>query len=390
VSVAGRDYHFRTRRDPQPAPRPAPASSALAPSVRSYALPIIATACLIAMIWLGKPVLVPLLLSILISHALEPAVASLSRLRIPRALAVFVVLNSVVVGLGYGVYALGVPVSTFIDQMPSQAQRLRVALEQRTRNGDNPIDRVQQAANELERAANSTSKPAPAPAGVQRVRIEEPPLRLGDLAWRGSRGLIEFLAEVAVVFFLTYYLMLAGDFYRRKVARMAGPHLGQKRLALRIMRDVDDQIKRFLIARVQISAIVTVATGVALALLGMKQALMWGIVAGVLNVIPYIGPLAAIAAIAIAGFAQFGDLTHTGFVAGAAAVVAFLEGNVITPRLTGRAGKMNAVATFAGILFWGWMWGVWGMLLAVPIMTAMKAAFARIEGLRPVAELLSD
>ena len=390
MSVAGRDFHVRARRDPPPAPRPAPASSGLALSVRSYALTIIAATCIIGMIWLGKAVLVPLLLSILISHALEPAVASLSRLRVPRAVAVFVVLNSVVVGAGYGVYALGVPVSTFIDQMPSQAQRLRMALEKRTREGDSPIDRVQQAANELERAATSASKPAPAPAGVQRVRIEEPPLQLRDLAWRGSRGLIEFLAEVAVVFFLTYYLMLAGDFYRRKIASIAGPHLGRKRLALHIMQDVDDQIRRFLVARLVISLIVAVATGGSLALLGMKQAVMWGIIAGVLNVIPYIGPLAAIAAIAIAAFAQFGDLTQTGLVAGAAAIVAFIEGNVITPRLTSRAGRMNAVATFAGILFWGWLWGVWGMLLAVPIMTALKAAFARIEELRPVAELLSD
>ncbi len=362
----------------------------LASGVRGASPAILATAASIAVLWWAQAVFVPILLSILISHALEPIVAFLARHRCPRALGVFVVLMSVIGGVGYGAYKLGEPAANFIDQMPAQAQKLRVALERRARDGGNPIDRVQQAANELERAAGAASKPTPAPAGVQRVRIEEPPFRFGDLAWRGSRGLLEFLAEVAVVFFMTYYLMLAGDFYRRKIAKMAGPTLGRKRLILRILSDIDDQIRRYLLARALISLIVAVATGSVLAALGMKQALMWGVVAGVLNVIPYVGPLAAVAGITIAGFAQFETLTQAGVVAGAAAAIAFLEGNVITPRLTGHAGHMNAVAVFAGILFWGWMWGVWGMLLAVPLMTALKAVCGRIEELHGIAELLSE
>ena len=101
-------------------------------------------------------------------------------------------------------------------------------------------------------------------------------------------------------------------------------------------------------------------------------------------------PLAAIAGITIAAFAQFGTLTQTAVAGGAAAVVAFLEGNVITPKLTGHAGSMNSVAIFAGILFWGWLWGVWGMLLAVPLMTAIKAVCENVEALQPVADLLAE
>jgi predicted PurR-regulated permease PerM len=293
-------------------------------------------------------------------------------------------------GVGYGVYALGDPAATFIDQMPAQAQKLRLEFEKRAKDGGNPLDRVQQAANELERAAGAATKPAPAPSGVQRVRIEEPPFHLGDLAWRGSRGLVEFLAEVAVVFFLTYYLMLAGDFYRRKIASMAGPSMHRKRLALSILSDIDGQIRRFLVARALISLIVAVATGAALAALGMNQAVMWGVIAGVLNVIPYVGPIGAIIGITIAGFAQFGNLTQTAVVCAAASVIAFLEGNVITPKLTGHAGNMSAVAIFTGILFWGWLWGVWGMLLAVPIMTAIKAVCMRVPELNAIAHLLEE
>jgi predicted PurR-regulated permease PerM len=117
---------------------------------------------------------------------------------------------------------------------------------------------------------------------------------------------------------------------------------------------------------------------------------MWGLVCGALNVVPYVGPAMSVAGVTLAAFAQFGTLTETLAAGGSAAIIAAIEGYVITPRLTGRAGGMNAVAIFVGILFWGWLWGVMGMLLAVPLLTAIKVACARFEDLQPVAELLSD
>jgi predicted PurR-regulated permease PerM len=356
---------------------------------RSAALYVLATSAAVAMLWWAQAVFIPIFLAVLISHVLEPVVGFLERHWCPRPLGVFLVLSALVAGTGYGAYALGDPAATFIDQMPSQARKLRMALESRTRDGSGTIDRVQQAARELERAAGAAS-PSPAQSGVQRVRIEEPPFRLGDLAWRGSRGLIEFVAEVTIVFFLTYYLLLTGDLYRRKFASMAGPSLRRKRLVLRVLIEVNRQIRRFLVARLLISVIVAVATGGALAALGLNQSVMWGAASGILNVVPYVGPIVAIIGVTIAAFEQFGTLTQTALVCGAASLVALIEGYVLTPRLTGRAGGMNAVTIFVGILFWGWLWGVWGMLLAVPIMTAIKALCARVDGLRPVAALLSE
>ena len=362
----------------------------MAIDVRSTSLTVLAAAAAVGLLWWAQAVFVPVLLSILISYTLEPLVVFLERRRIPRALGVFVVLISVIAAAGYGMYALGVPAATFLDQMPAQAQKLRLELEKRTREGPSAIDRVQEAASELERAAGAAAKPTPTPAGVQRVRIEEPPFRLGDLAWRGSRGLVDFLAEIAVVFFLTFYLMLAGDFFRRKFAGMAGPSLSRRRLVVRILNDVNIQIRRFLYARALISVIVAVATWAVLASLGMNQPVMWGVIAGVLNVVPYVGPLAAIAGITIAGFAQFGTLAQTGLVCGASSAVAFVEGNVITPKLTGRAGSMNAAAIFTSILFWGWLWGVWGMLLAVPMLVVIKSICDQIEDFKPFGEMLGE
>jgi predicted PurR-regulated permease PerM len=362
----------------------------MAIDVRSTALTVVAVVAAVAFLWWAQAVFIPVFLAVLISHALEPVVGFLERQHCPRAVGTFLVLGTVVVAIGYGAYALGEPASTFIDQMPSQTRKLRLALESSMRDGSGTIDRVKQAANELEKVANTAASPPPAPAGVQRVRVEEPPFRLGDLLWRGSRGLLEFLASIVVVFFLTYYLLLAGDLYRRKMAIIAGPSLSRRRLMLRILIDIDGQIRRYLIARLLISLIVAVATWAAMAAMGLNQAVMWGVVTGVLNVVPYVGPIAGIAGVTIAAYAQFGMLAQTAIVAVLATLIAFLEGNVLTPRLTGRAGGMNTVSIFGGILFWGWLWGVWGMLLAVPIMTALKAICSHIDDLHAVAAMLSE
>jgi predicted PurR-regulated permease PerM len=362
----------------------------MAIDVRGTALTILAVTAAIAFLWWAQAVFIPVFLAVLISHALEPLVGFLERQRCPRAAGTFLVLGCLVIAVGYGVYALGEPASTFINQMPAHARRMRIALESNMRDGGGTIDRVKQAATEIEKAANTAASPAPAPSGVQRVRVEEPPFRLGDLLWRGSRGLLDFLASIVVVFFLTYYLLLAGDLYRRKLAIIAGPSLSRRRLVLRILLDIDRQIRRYLIARLVISLIVALATWGAMAAMGLNQAVMWGVVTGILNVVPYVGPIAGIIAVTIAAYAQFGMLAQTAIVAGLATLIAFLEGNVLTPRLTGRAGGMNVVAIFGGILFWGWLWGVWGMLLAVPMMTALKAICSHIDDLQPVAALLGE
>jgi len=350
---------------------------------------ILAAAVAVAVMWWARAVFVPVLLALLLSHALEPVVAWLERCRCPRPIAVFVAVTGLLAGLVAGGYALRDPATSFMTELPASARKLRVALEERLRDGSGAINRVQQVASDLERAAGAADRPT-TPSGVTRVRIEEPRFRLGDLLWQGSRELAGLLTQAVVVVCLLYYLLLAGDMFRRKLATIAGPSFGRKRRVLRVLLDVDRQIRRFLLVRLLISAIVAAATFAALSLLHVNQPGMWGLVSGALNVLPYIGPIVAVAGVTAAAFAQFGTLGATLAAGGSAAFIAAVEGYVITPRLTGRAGGMNAVAIFVGILFWGWLWGVMGMLLAVPILTAIKAACTHVERLQPVAELLSD
>jgi predicted PurR-regulated permease PerM len=349
---------------------------------------ILAASATILVLWWARAVFVPVLLAILISHALEPFVGWLARLHCPRPVGAFLAVAGVLAGLAAGGYALRDPATQFVTQLPASARKLRVAVEAHLRDGNGPINRVKQVASDLERAAGAADRSTA--AGVTPVRIEEARFRIGDLAWQGSRELVALLAEVTIVVFLAYYLLVAGDMFRRKLAHVAGPSFGRRRQILRVLIDIDRQIQRFLLARLLISVIVAAATYAALWLLHVNQPGMWGLVSGALNVVPYLGPAAAVAGVTLAAFAQFGTWSGTLLAGGSAALIAAIEGYLITPRLTGRAARMNAVSIFVGILFFGWLWGVMGMLLAIPLLTAIKAACACFEHLRPVSEMLSD
>jgi predicted PurR-regulated permease PerM len=349
---------------------------------------ILTASASVAVLWWARAVFVPVLLAILISHALEPFVGGLARLHCPRPIGAFLAVAGLLAGLAASAYALRDPATQFVTQLPASARKLRVAAEARLRDGNDPINRVKQVASDLERAAGAADRSTA--AGVTPVRIEEARFRIGDLAWQGSRELAALVAEAAIVVFLTYYLLVAGDMFRRKLAHVAGPSFGKRRQILRALIDIDRQIQRFLLARLLISAIVATATYAALSMLQVNQPGMWGLVSGALNVVPYIGPAAAVFGVAVAAFAQFGTLSGTLLAGGSAALIAAIEGYLITPRLTGRAAGMNAVAIFVGILFFGWLWGVMGMLLAIPLLTAIKAACACFENLRTVSEMLSD
>jgi predicted PurR-regulated permease PerM len=124
--------------------------------------------------------------------------------------------------------------------------------------------------------------------------------------------------------------------------------------------------------------------------LGLHQPIVWGLAAGVLNTIPYFGPIIVTIGLAIVGFLQFGRIDMAAAVAGSALVITSLEGWLLTPTLLGRVGRLNHISIFASLLFWSWLWTVWGMLLAVPILMVMKAICDHVEELQPIADFLGE
>ena len=184
-------------------------------------------------------------------------------------------------------------------------------------------------------------------------------------------------------------MLLSDQLFKRKLVEIVGT-LSLKKVTVNVLEDIADQIEQFLVIQLATSGVVAVATGVALWLLGLQQAALWGLLAGVFNSIPYYGPLLVTGGLAIVGFLQFGTIGMTVAVAGVSLVITTLEGSFLTPTLMGRAASMNQVAVFAGLLFWSWAWGIWGLLLAVPMMMVIKVVCDHVEPLQPFGHLLGD
>jgi len=378
-----------------PAARPADAGELPAiiespVSVRSLSLTIVAVVAAAFALRAGQEFFIPFVLSILFSYALAPIVDWLERRRVPRAAGAAVVLSLLVGGAGWGLYSLRGQATSIIDRIPEAAQQLRGELQREKRASDTAVEKLREATEELEKTASEAAEVSPARRGVMRVQIEEPPLRVRDYVHWGSAGVITIGAQLVVVLFLVYFMLTAGDLFKRKIVQISGPTLSRKKITVQILDEINLQIERFLIVRLVTSAAVGVASWLAFEWLGLEEAAVWGIAAGLFNSIPYFGPVVVTAGIAVVAMLQFGTISMALFVAATAAVITSLEGFLLTPWLTGRAARMNAVAIFVGLLFWTWVWGVWGTLLAVPMLMVTKAVCDRIEDLQSFGELLGE
>jgi predicted PurR-regulated permease PerM len=356
--------------------------------IRSVALTIIATLAVVVALKYAQAVMIPFVLGVLISYALAPLVARLTHFGIPRTIAAAVVLASVVGAAGVLLYELRDEATEIVQQLPEAARRLRRVIERDGGQAATPIEQVQKAATELEKAADAAA-PLPA-AGVARVQVEEPAIRISDYLLWGSVGLVTAATQFVLIILLAYFLLASGNLFRRKLVTIAGPSLSRKKITLQILEEIDRQIERFLLVQLFTSIVVGVATWLILKWIGIEQAAIWGLLAGVFNSIPYFGPVVVTGAVGLLAFLQFGTLQMAVLAAGAAFVITTLEGMLLTPWLSSRAARMNAVAVFVGLLFWGWVWDIWGMLLAVPMLMVVKAVCDRVEDLKGIGELLGE
>ena len=358
-------------------------------TVGGIALTVLATSVGMAVLGWAREVFIPIVLSVLISYALEPIVLWMTRLRLPRAAASGIVVGLLVLGFGYTIWTLSDDVAAIVAQVPEAAQKLRRSM---TRGGDEPgtIEQVQQAATELQRTADEAAGRNSVPADVQRVQIEEPTIDVREYLYWGSTSAVAFAGQATLVTFFVFFLLATGDLFKRKLVKIAGPSLERKRITVQILDEINAQIARFLIVRGVTSVVVAVATWIAFRLIGVEQAGAWGIAAGVFNSVPYFGPVIVAAGTAIVAFLQFGTIAMAIYVSGVSLAITSLEGWLLTPWLSSRTARTNEVAVFVGLIFWSFVWGIWGTLLAVPMLVVVKAFCDRVEDLKPVGELLGE
>jgi predicted PurR-regulated permease PerM len=342
----------------------------------------------LAALWWAQPFIIPIVFSILISYALEPIVARLHMWRVPRVVGTPVVLAAVLFLCGLCGYGLRNEASTFIERLPDGVHTIAQAIRASKRTTTGIAATMRQATRELDSAASAATPPSD--RRVTPVRIEEPAFRWSDLLWQSSRGAIELGIELFAVFCLVYYMLVSGDTYKRKLVRIAGPSLGHRKLTVQILADINRQIQGFLWARALVSVVVGCAIWLAFRVMGMENAGVWGVLAAVLFTIPFAGPAVLIVCAGLAAFIQFDSVAAGLTIVGIALAIATVEGNFIAPWLMGRAGQMSTLAVFVSLMFWGWIWGIWGLLLAVPLTGSIKTICEHMEGLQDVAELLEE
>jgi predicted PurR-regulated permease PerM len=358
--------------------------------VGGVAITVLAVAAVIVLARYMQDVLIPFVLAGLVFYALDPLVDNLQRLRVPRALGAALAVLLVAASIGVTAYGLQDDALEVIEELPAAAQKIRAAWATGGSDPPTALEKVQDAARELEKTAAASSPAAPPPTGVERVEIVQPAFRATDYVWWTSIGAILLAGQAALVLFLAYFLLVYDDLFKRKLVENIGSRLTHKKLTVQILNDIASQIERFLLVQIFTCVLVGVVTGLGLWWMGLRQPWVWGVAAGVLNIVPYFGPVVVAMGLGIIGYLQFEAIAPAAGVMAFAFLITTIEGYWLTPALLGRLAQMNRIAIFAGILFWSWLWGVPGMLLAFPMMVVFKAVCDRVEGFQPIGRMLDE
>ncbi len=353
---------------------------------------VVGTLALVFALSWAERFVVPVLLGIVIAYTLNPLVVALQRLHLPRAVSTLLVMASVIGAFGFGTYALRGEVEAIVDELPNAMRKVTAAIQQARLGQLGSMARLQTAATEVEKATAQVAATPPVAARqpATHVVVDAPTFRLGSLLWEGSLGAVVVAGQAATVLFLVFFLLIGGDRFRRKLVQLTGPTLSHKKITVQILDAINASIQKYMLMLLVTNLLVALASWVAFRWIGLENAGAWALAAGLLHVVPYLGPSVTALAAGMAAYLQFESVAQALLVAGVSLGIATIIGTFVATWMIGRIANMNSVAIFVALLFWGWLWGIWGLLLAIPIVVIVKVVAEHVESLQPVAELLGD
>ena len=351
---------------------------------------ILAAIAVVGALYLARAFFVPLLIGILASYALSPIVDLLKSWRIPPAGGAAIVLAALLAVASWAAMSWGEDAAALIEKLPEAARKVRHQVSD-ARRGERAtsLQQIQEAATELQGAAAAAAgekKAAKSPRPTDRPA--DTTTWLQDYAISQTALVANVVAQAPIVALLVYFLLAAGEHFRRKLVQSVGPSLTAKKEAIRMLDEIDSQIQRYLLATVGCNILIAVGTWLAFKVMGVEHAGAWGVAAGVLHFIPYLGPGIFAIASGAGGFMQFGTATGALAVAGASLLIATAIGSLVMTWVQSRVARVNAAVLFIALLFFGWLWGAWGLLLGAPLLAICKVICDRVEPLKPVGELL--
>ncbi len=358
-------------------------------NARGLALGVIATVCFVFGLHWAQKFLIPLLLGIFIAYTLNPLVRWLERIRIPRAIGTTLVTVMILGGSVAVVDRVHGEFEAIVEELPVSARKVSELIEETFGGKPGMLQKIQDVATQLEQAAGGAEARRAArratPAPIERAQF-----KVFDWVWAGSMGLIGFLSQATMVIFLVFFLLLSGDTFKRKLVKLTGPSLSKKKITVHILEDINTSIQKYMFMLLVTNGLLALLMWIALRLIDLENAGAWAVVAGLLHIMPYFGPLLITVATGLVAFLQFESLEMVLLVAGTSLAIATVVGTFVTTWMTGKIARMNAAAVFVSLLFWGWLWGVWGLLLGVPVIVIVKVVAERVQGMEVVAELLGE
>ena len=348
-------------------------------------LAVLATVAVIMLLYFGAPFFIPLMVALIISFALSPVVDALTKVFRFRVIAAAIVVLSILGSMGWAAYAWSDDALAIWEKVPAVAKNISKSLQTIARK-PGPMTEVKKAAVELQNAAEG-GKPAAASAPVA-APVAPPLVSMWHLIWTGGMGVAIAAGQIVVVSFLVFFMLASGSLFKKKIVILSGERLAQRKVTVEMLDEIDLQIRRYLLVMLISNGLVGIGTWLVFKMAGVEYAGLWGLIAAVLHTVPYFGSaLVAVGSLVVA-FVQFDDWSHAFIVAGSSVVVATLVGNIFSTWLASRQTRMNTTAAFVGLLFFGWIWGLWGLLLGIPILAIVKTICDHNEDWKPVAELL--
>ncbi len=323
-------------------------------------------------LYFARALILPFTLALLLNFLLRPVVRALKKIKLPELAGAALVLIALLGSAGYGMIRLSGPAAEWIDKAPESLHQI----ESKVGFLRKPLERVNNAVEELKRITRMGAEKKP--------EVEIYPPGIADAVLTGTR---EVIVKSSVMFILLYFLLASGDLFLRKLIKLF-PGLDKKKQIVKITREVEHHTSRYLYTVTVINIFMGISIGVAMYLIGLPNPVLWGVMAGFLVFLPYIGPLIGISIVTVVAFLTFDSVGRVLLAPAIYIVLESIQGQIVTPMVLGLRFTLNPVVIFAWLIFWGWMWGIVGAMLAFPMLTIFKILCDHIEPLAPIGEFL--
>lgn len=323
-------------------------------------------------LYFARDLILPFILALLLNFLLRPIVRVLKKIKVPELAGAALVLIVLLGGVGYGAIKLAKPAAEWMDKAPESLRQVELKVSFLRK----PVEAVNKAAEELKKITTLGAEKKP------EVEVKLPGIT--DAVLSGTR---EVLIKSSVIFILLYFLLASGDLYLRKLIKMF-PKLRRKKQVVKIAREVEHHISRYLFTVTVINMSMGTSIGVGMYLIGMPNAVLWGAMAGFLVFLPYVGALIGISIVTTVAFLTFESLGRILLAPAIYIALETIQGQFITPMVLGLRFALNPVVIFVWFIFWGWIWGITGALLAFPMLTVFKILCDHLQPLAPIGDFL--